>query len=106
MVGTGVILACIGEEVEDSPLTIVSWEFNGKRLFNSSDHYITNDFFTIKQGSTPKVRTNLSVLNVRFADGGNYSCILNTDRVTDERDSITLEVKAKGMKLIHGVIIP
>ncbi|XP_078360730.1 uncharacterized protein LOC144645125 [Oculina patagonica] len=106
--GSNATLVCIGDQVKDDPLTFVSWKFNGTRLHNSSGHYvITIDFFTIEQGSTPKVRTNLYILNVRYADSGNYSCIVNSDRVTDEGDTITLEVKAKdkGKRLKTWMII-
>ena len=95
-VGTDAKLGCTGEQVEDNQLTFVFWKFNGTRLFNSSDHIITNDFFAEEVGSTPKVRTQLSVLNVTFEDSGNYSCVVDSDRVTNKKDTITLEVKAKG----------
>ena len=97
VVGTDANLVCIGEEVKDDEYTILFWKFNGTMLSNSSDYVITNDFFSIKDGSTPKVRTQLSVLNVSFADSGYYSCIVDSDHVSNEEDTITLEVKAKGM---------
>ena len=97
VVGTDANLVCTGEQVEEDPFTFVFWKFNGTKHFkNSSDYLITNDFFAEEVGSTPKVRTQLSVLNVTFEDSGNYSCVVHSDRVTDKKDTITLEVKAKG----------
>ena len=97
VVGTDANLVCIGEQVVNDLSTFVFWEFNGTMLFeNSSDYVITNDFFAIEDGSTSKVRTQLSVLDVTFEDSGNYSCFVISDRVTNKKDTITLEVKAKG----------
>ncbi len=101
--GTEAKLVCIGEEVTNDPLTFLSWEFNGTKLHNSSNQYVITNHFTIERGSTPTVHTQLSVLNVRYADSGNYSCIVNTDRVTDKGDTITLEVKAKGKKTVKYI---
>ena len=98
VIGTEAMLVCHGEEVFDDPITFLVWEFNGKEINKSSGHYnITNDFYTIEVGSTPKVRTQLTILDVRYTDSGYYTCIVNSDRVGGLNDTIILEVKAKGV---------
>lgn len=104
IVGTEAKLVCIGEEVMNDDDTSLSWGFNGTEVKNSSDHYlIINHFYTTGQGNRPiKVRTQLSVLNLGYADSGNYNCrIVNLGRKIDESDTITLEVKAEGRKPLN-----
>ena len=100
VVGTEAKLVCIGEEVKHDPFTLVSWLFNGKKVNKSDNHYhIDNDFYALKIGSIPKVRTQLSVFNVRYEDSGNYTCKVTSDVIeNDERDTVMLEVISRGMK--------
>ena len=103
IVGTEAKLVCIGKEIMNNNDTSLSWGFNGTEIKNSSDHYLINNHFYTRQGNRPvKVRTQLSVLNLGFADSGNYNCrIVTLGRDIDESDTITLDVKAEGRKPLN-----
>ena len=96
IVGTDAKLVCTGEDVIDDDDTSLSWVFNGTEIKNTSDHYrVTTDF--IEPDGLPKVITQLSVLNVRYADSGNYGCrIVNWLGRVVKSDTIRLEVKTEG----------
>lgn len=98
IVGTDVKLVCNGEDVVNNAHTSLSWVFNETEIKNTSDHYrVTVDFY--EPDSAPRVITQLSVLNVRYADSGKYGCrIVNLYGRTVKRDTIGLEVKAEGRK--------
>ena len=98
IVGTDVTLVCNGEGVVNDGHTSLSWVFKETEIKNTTDHYrVTVDFY--EQDSTPRVITQLSVLNVRYADSGKYDCrIVKLYGRTVKRDTIGLEVKAEGRK--------
>ena len=98
--GKDVSLACIGEQVTDQFDTYLTWQLNGTKLNVSSGRYNASKKFTHQEdGSTPKVRMQLTVFDVGYDDGGNYSCVAVTARGR-ARDNIILEVKPKGMENI------
>ncbi|PFX18186.1 Hemicentin-1 [Stylophora pistillata] len=96
-VGTKVTLVCVGEQVKDDVFTFVYWTFKGNMLSNSSEHYIVNDFYTLKAGGTPKVQTQLTFLKLNYEDSGNYSCKVDSARGIDS-DIVMLEVIPKAQK--------
>lgn len=87
----------MGEDVKHDFSTFVYWTFKGETLLNSSKHYTVNDFYTRQTGSTPKVRTALTLLNLSYEDSGNYSCVVKYGRGI-ESDTVILEVVPRGMK--------
>lgn len=87
----------MGEDVEKVFSTFVFWKFKGETLLNSSKHYTVNDFYTHEAGSTPKVRTELTLLNLSYEDSGNYSCVVKYGRGI-KSDTVILEVVPRGMK--------
>ncbi|XP_022802355.1 leucine-rich repeats and immunoglobulin-like domains protein 1 isoform X1 [Stylophora pistillata] len=103
-VGTKVTLVCVGEQVKEDVFTSVYWSFKGNVLSNSSKHYIVNDFFTLKVGSTPKVQTELTLLKLDYEDSGNYSCKV-VDAYRIESDLVVLEVIPKDDKMVLWLII-
>lgn len=103
-VGTKVTLVCVGEQVRDDLFTFVYWTFKGNVLSNSSKHYIVNDSFTIKAGSTPRVQTKLTLLKLDYEDSGSYSCKVDSARGTDS-DIVILEVIPKDDKMELWLIV-
>lgn len=103
-VATDVTLFCVGEDVEKVFTTFVFWKFKGEILLNSSKHYTVNDFYTLEAGSTPKVRTELTLLNLSYEDSGNYSCVVKYGRGI-ESDTVILEVVPRDGKMKLWLII-
>ena len=96
-VGKDASLVCHGEQVEDDIFTFLFWEFNGTKLKTSSDHYkFKNTFYKEEDAATPKVKMQLTIVDVGCADTGDYSCVVNSDDVERASDNMTLEVR--GMK--------
>lgn len=98
-VGKDASLVCHGEQVEDSAFTSLFWEFNGTKLklTTSSDHYkVKNTFYKEEDEATPKVKMQLTIIDVGYADAGDYSCVVKTDREERASNNMTLEVR--GMK--------
>lgn len=103
-VATDVTLFCVGEDVKKVFSTFVFWKFKGETLLNSSKHYTVNDFYTHEAGSTPKVRTELTLLNLSYEDSGNYSCVVKYGRGI-ESDTVILEVVPRDGKMKLWLII-
>lgn len=103
IVGTDAILVCSSQGVNRNDDTSLSWVFNETEIKNTSDHYLVRNHYDVGPDDTLKASTQLTVRNVRYADSGNYGCriIVNLSGRTTNRDSLTLEVKAEGRKLLN-----
>ena len=94
-VGKNASLVCLGEQVEDNVFTFLFWEFNGTKLTTSSDHYkVRNTFFNKGEDEreTPRVKMQLTIVDVGYADVGDYSCVVKSNVVEYASDNMTLEV--------------
>jgi len=103
IVGTDANLVCFSRGVGHKNVTSLSWVYNETEIKNNSDRYLVRNHFDFEPDGTPKASTQLSVRNVRYADSGNYGCriVVNLSGRTTNRDSLTLEVKAEGRKLLN-----
>ena len=103
-VGRDAFLICNGKYVEDNVFTFLFWELNGKKLNTSNAHYIaTNTFSDQKDGANPKVRMNLTIFDVGYADEGNYSCVVYSVS-GDASDNIILVLKSKKGKSLGKIV--
>lgn len=104
--GKDATLVCQGEDVKEDVLTFLHWELNGTKIDTSSSHYKANKVFTHqKDGATPRVRVELTIVETDYADEGNYSCVLRSGDTKRASDNMILEVKPRGMEEVFKYIV-